>query len=410
MCGSSSSSSCTHRSLGFPFGGTTFAKLWWAIGRGIPFLWALKGVVVFGGYPYPEREKDGYFQRVRAVDSLLGGQWRVYVDLWNLPHRTTWYDRPAPNTLVLRIAGGKKRRLVVTFLTVLCVLRCRAVWFHSVHSIQGFGCLMKLPGITSVLDVHGAVPEECLYQGDVSGEPRLSLDEKLAVSRADYIVVVSTAMGCHLQRKYTNTIGGQLITFPIFPKLVADRTAKTYRNGEPIVVYAGGLQKWQQVPKIVDAIGKTADVYVYELFCPDPTTMSNMLPKELQSSPRVMVDCKPHTELLHAYRQCHFGLLLREDTILNHVACPTKLVEYIAMGIVPILESPQIGDFESLGMRYVRLQDLVSRQLPDEETRNYIAQDNLVVFDRLTAIQAEGMERLVRALGSLQCATPSGGS
>ena len=140
--------------------------------------------------------------------------------------------------------------------------------------------------------------------------------------------------------------------------------------------------------------------------------MSTMLPKELQSSPRVMIDCKPHTELLHAYRQCHFGLLLREDTIINHIACPTKLVEYIAMGIVPILESPQIGDFESLGMRFVRLQDLVSRQLPDEETRNHMAEENLLVFDRLHGIQAAGMDRLVRALalGSLQCATPSGGS
>lgn len=47
------------------------------------------------------------------------------------------------------------------------------------------------------------------------------------------------------------------------------------------------------------------------------------------------------------------GFLLREATLFNEVATPTKLVENITYGIVPAVLSPDIGDFLQYGYRYL---------------------------------------------------------
>ena len=57
------------------------------------------GIVPFAGYPYPERQSDGYFQRVQMVDRLLTGRWRIYIDSDELSPRTHWFDRPEPQVL-----------------------------------------------------------------------------------------------------------------------------------------------------------------------------------------------------------------------------------------------------------------------------------------------------------------------
>ena len=35
--------------------------------KGLLFFLRLNGIVFFSGYPYPEREKDGYYQRIRSI-------------------------------------------------------------------------------------------------------------------------------------------------------------------------------------------------------------------------------------------------------------------------------------------------------------------------------------------------------
>ena len=37
--------------------------------------------------------------------------------------------------------------------------------------------------------------------------------------------------------------------------------------------------------------------------------------------------------------------LRREEILVNAVACPTKLVEYMYWGVVPVVITPNIGDF-----------------------------------------------------------------
>ena len=71
----------------------------WLLKRGISFLRNLDGIVFFAGYPYSERQSDGYFQRVQLVDSLFTDRWRIYIESEQLPRSKHWIDRPEPNVL-----------------------------------------------------------------------------------------------------------------------------------------------------------------------------------------------------------------------------------------------------------------------------------------------------------------------
>ena len=369
-------------------------KLQWALAKGGRFIWGFKGVVFFGGYPYPERQSDGYFQRIQIVDGLFTEYWRVYVESTELPGRDRWFDRPAERILVLRVLGGRWRRLLVQTLAVLSALRCRRVYFHSVLRMrdQHFGQLMHLPWLRRAIDVHGVVPEEFRFHNDFYSAALYDREERLAVRRADLGIVVSAAMHAYLRQKYRGELKARVAVFPMFPSVVGAAGPRPYKNGRPIVVYAGGLHRWQQVPKMIDAIARTRSFCSHRFYCTEPDTVRGMLSPDLIGE--VIIERKSHAEVMALYTECHYGFLLREDVVVNHVACPTKAVEYLAKGVVPIMDCEDVGDFKALGMQFLRLSDFLEGRLPDEAARNAIAQANLAVFERLRDVRDAGAREI----------------
>ena len=43
---------------------------------------------------------------------------------------------------------------------------------------------------------------------------------------------------------------------------------------------------------------------------------------------------------------CDYGILIRENTVTNQVASPTKFAEYLASGL-PVIISPNLGDYSA---------------------------------------------------------------
>lgn len=376
-------------------------KIGWLFTKGIPFIWKVKGIVFFGGYPYPEREKDGYFQRIRFIDNLFPDRWRIYVDHGRIPGRDSWYDRPAPKVVVLNV-NNHKHAWFVRLIVKLCVLKCRTIYFHSVLRMEDskFGSLMRWPFIKKLIDIHGVVPEEFRMHNDFFSAVLYEGHERLAVRKAGHILVVTHAMHRYFQHKYRQELdGAQVIVLPIFPNVEPVRHAKPYVDGKPIVVYAGGTHKWQQVPKMIDAMNATKDFCVHKFFCPQPSEVLEMMPESLRHHPSITIDSKPFSELLKIYPECHYGFILREDIIVNNAACPTKLVEYVAMGIVPIVDCEDMGDFKTLGMQFITLKDLLAGNLPDEAARHAMAETNYGVYNKLQELNQKGTRTLQQALG-----------
>lgn len=368
--------------------------------KGFLFFVKLSGVVFFAGYPYPERERDGYYQRVRSIDNLFLDRWRVYIDLVNLPGRKSWYDFPAPKTLVLR-PQIKGNRFLARMSSIFCILRCKTSYFHSILSAGGVGrnpIFWYLPLKKRILDMHGVVPEEFDYKGEKRRAIHFQRIERRIISRMHYLVVVTDAMKNHVEKKYPGLFKGQYITLPIFQELNMERTDKQDEPSKPVIVYAGGLQKWQQVPKMIDVMEKTYDFYSYRFYCPEPEKMIAMLPKALRDNKKIHVGSRTPSELLKEYPQCHYGFILREDIIVNQVSCPTKVIEYLANGIVPVVDSEKIGDFANMSMQYVRLKDLADHRLPEESKRKEMVNINYDVYKKLMILHKTGVVELIKAV------------
>ncbi len=365
------------------------SRLW----KALVFYLKLEGIVFFAGYPYPEREKDGYYQRIRTVDSLFPESWKIYIDF---PGRDEWLDRPTPHTLVIRPRGKGMPGVLILTVILLLILRCRVLYFHSIHAMRNWHLLWHFPGLLKILDLHGAVPEEYRYKGDEINARRFESIEASAVRHFQTIIVVSGAMQEHIERKYGRSIKAKFITLPIFQQVPPCQEDKPYGNGKPTVIYAGGMQQWQQVPRMIDAICRTALLYNYKFYCPEPGRILSMLPDDLRSDENLEVGYKSLDELFTAYRECHYGFILREDSLINQVACPTKLIEYLAMSIVPVVESVNIGDFKRMGMRSVPLQDLLENRLPTEDERRKMVRQNLSVYEKILEIERAGMDALRR--------------
>ena len=219
---------------------------------------------------------------------------------------------------------------------------------------------------------------------------------------AKYIIVVSEAMRRHIENKYRQTIRGQFVTLPIFQEIRVIDIQKVYPNNKPVIVYAGGLQTWQQIPKMINAMSLTMDYAHYVFLCPQPMEFQKMLPENLINNPNLEIDSKPFVEILDVYFKCHYGFILREDIIVNNVACPTKLMEYLAMGVVPIVDCEDIGDFKTLGMQYVKLPDLLMKNLPAELERKRMVENNFGVYRKLQEQYEIGLTTLKKSVNRKQ--------
>ena len=112
----------------------------------------------------------------------------------------------------------------------------------------------------------------------------------------------------------------------------------------------------------------------------------------------LLIDSRSNEEIYKEYLDCDFGFLLRDDTIVNNVACPTKMMEYLRFGIVPILKSDHIGNFREYGLKYVSIEDFNRGIVPDAEERKKIALSNLKIMQKITDQSNQGLKEIIEYL------------
>lgn len=339
-----------------------------------------------------ERLADGYFQRVQAVDGILApDDLRIYaswldadeacgvphVFLWDQTHIEIRYPHPDPinDERIHQIAR-----------------RAGTVYHHSITFANE--AVTKDADIRKIFDMHGVYPEELRLYGREQQAAIDEVQEGLAMQHGQCLVCVTNSMMEHLKQKYGN-IPGKVILLPILDEKRLRRCFEMEKKREKraTVVYAGGVQKWQNVRMMQDAIHQTQDRYFYRFFTPSPDAFWKQW-KHWRKPKNLEVCAKTPDEVIEAYASCDYGFMLRDDIVVNWVACPTKLVEYLAAGIIPVLKSTRIGDFVQDGMAYLSLEDLVKGKLPTGEERDALVQQNLRVVQKLEERFWTGKEQL----------------
>lgn len=69
--------------------------------------------------------------------------------------------------------------------------------------------------------------------------------------------------------------------------------------------------------------------------------------------------------------------------IVNKVACPTKLIEYLEHGIIPIVLQPEIGDFNKMGYRYILNDDFLEGKIPNHDVLEQMKIENYKILETL---------------------------
>lgn len=354
--------------------------------------------------------EDGYIRRVKAVDE------DVFPDFFKVYLYEPLIHLPAS----LRIVSVDEERAYVQYDPAIPqqrqqILRlaaaCGMTYTHSLLRLMphcwrtdpaAVPALFSLQNTVHIFDMHGAVPEEFALDGKEEEAAFARQLEESCVWGASVIVTVNRATQEHLRKRY-GELKAQMVCMPIFNEDVKNAQPpldKPLAEGLPVALYAGGVQAWQNIPLMQQAMAAHPDAFVYKMFLPDPDAFAALW-GDKPFPPHLVLDCKTPTELVAEYQTAHYGFVLRDDITVNNVACPTKLVEYLQYGILPILLTPNIGDFAARGMEYLPLEDLLAGKLPSEEQRRQMAARNGEVLGLLLQDHLDGRRQLAALAESL---------
>lgn len=325
--------------------------------------------------------KEGQYQRIRKlqndIHSLAGTDYHEFQITGLIPflRRAGHFLNTPPavpggrkTVLPVLLPGGRHASLMRSVNHLIGKL-CGAViglLYHPDYCVgethQSFsmvsGVRATSPRTKIVFDLHGAYPEEVLYSlGHVQWVKALVDDidaqEAKLVRLADLLVSQSDDMFRHLELKHNLQLNNKVLyqcgvdtrifnyradhRLEIRAELALDET-------DTVLVYLGGLHRWQLVDSVFAIFREFVKLR--------PPKSAKLLVLTGESAYGVMVNAErhgiaadeirvlsvAHGEVPRYLSACDFGFLLREDTTLNRVACPTKLGEYLACG-VPVVTS-----------------------------------------------------------------------
>jgi hypothetical protein len=244
-----------------------------------------------------------------------------------------------------------------------------------------------------VLDIHGVVPEEFEMCGDYNNYKIFNSIEKFAVKKADVIVSVTNKMADHVIKKNGIINKKNIIVLPILPNKGKISNNLNMDNMNSII-YCGGLQKWQQVDKMLEYVNKNKNKNKFTFLVPDPEQLLSLYKDKYEEDFPGTVTSSPSEEVSEWYKKNSLGLVLREDIIVNNMACPTKLIEYFQNDILPIVDSENIGDFKDMGYRYISYKD----ELPSQNEWKKMILENKSVYVKIYDLFEANSKQLRRLL------------
>lgn len=335
-------------------------------------------IIFFTKYPTGKNLRDGYYQRVQAIDNLFLDCNRFYIN-YNFDKKFKFLPavvKLKEGVFEMRLHAKNPIHILAVIILVCIVGR---IYLHSILRLRSrFNRFLFLLSRRRILDIHGSVPEEFKIQGDLINCRKFNKIEEFALRHSDLIIGVTNRMINHVLKKHNIKNKKNTIVLPILPNksILKNKIEKKEIN---TVIYCGGLQKWQQIEKMLEFVNRHKSNLKFTFLVPEPQKLLDMY-KEIykEEFPGIVVS-SPANKVNEWYAKNSFGLILREDTIVNNVACPTKLIEYFQNDVLPIVDSEKIGDFKEMGYKYV----CYDKDLPKDIAWKKMILDNRDVYAKI---------------------------
>ena len=341
-------------------------------------------LLFLSSYPDAASEKDGMMQRINSIDRQFNSVERAYLKVSVLGNLHGRKERRNGNLTIYRL------NLFLHLLTIMrLLLHARCIYVHSVGNVLALLPVYLFRKV--VTDMHGAVPEEFQLAGRPAAAARYAPVERVAVLRSRAVVTVSHAMAEHLKAKY-RLPNLPFLNVPIFDEVTLER-GEGPAAAKPTVIYAGGAQAWQNVELMLDAMTKSQGACDFVILTGDADTFRSKISERKLSGVTIATVAKE--EVYGYYARADYGFVLREDTVVNRVACPTKLVEYLSCGVIPIVIQPVIGDFDRYGYSYLTLDRFIRGDFPSPAETGEMRINNYRVIRSMKEGALQEMHRLV---------------
>ena len=217
----------------------------------------------------------------------------------------------------------------------------------------GWQAMRFLPkSVDCIIDVHGATREE--YEYAIPNYDRKLAEtfdylEEHGMRKAKFITCQSEAMKKYLLAKYPFLSADNIYPY----KCGADKDLfyideverKNIRDtlgvgtDEQLFIYSGGLHKWQRIEDSIKlfvdySVGKKAKFLILTLDKVGAKKLISNYDSETQR--KFIIMSATNKEVYKYLNAADIAFLLRDDVVLNRVASPTKLAEYMFCGL-PII-------------------------------------------------------------------------
>jgi len=352
--------------------------------------------------PFPDKAiyMDGWMSRIKTIDLLFRGHRRIYVDF------QLWYPVDADAELVEQNALVTAWRLNPwspkhRILAERIFGDARFVYIHTLHQAEYM--LQFFDPEKMLIDVHGVVPEEEEMLGSQERSCYFGKIERESLARCKRLSVVTKAMKAHYKTKYGYINRKEVIHLPVFDYAsiggALSRVDDTldYRESmpKPISVYAGGSQTWQCVDLMLDAIERTNVSIDTEIYSHNVDDFLLLL-RQRSLDPSMFGGNVSKTALKEIYRRASFGFVIREDSVVNRVASPTKICDYCSHFVIPVVKFIEIGDFLSYDYAYLELNEYLDGYVPDRQTREWMIVQNINCMEQMYQEFLVGAQRLLK--------------
>lgn len=313
-------------------------------------------LLILAPYPTSENSKDGMISRVKAIDSLLENLPRtyLYVSLRNFKESQNYKDG---------IVDIYSLNLFLHFKTILkLIYNHQHIYSHSIYMLSFLWMLISKKNNALTLDLHGVVPEEEKYFNKSKVRAwYYEFIESQIFKRLTNAICVTDAMRIHYQKKY-KWFKGTFLIYNIVPenlKVITSNTTNSIKeeNREKIqILYSGGAQAWQNVDLMIQFIKKNESPKIhYTILTGDKSIFKDKVIENNISLDSITITSRNPSDLWKDYIAADYALILRDENIVNKVACPTKLIEYLYYGLIPIVLSEEIGDYKKMGYDFIKI-------------------------------------------------------
>lgn len=344
-------------------------------------------IVVVAPFPTEENQKDGMVQRVAHIDDLMASTARIYLELS--------FRRFFRKEVIARERVTVYRLHVVAHIFLIGRLLRNAdlVYIHSAYNALKVIAFRTRAHV--IFDAHGIVPEELAQEGHPWAARVLAAAERMVLRRCNTLVCVTHSMLSHFQSKYGARAGREEIILPILPQVgdgtTAEQALQAPRDARS-VIYAGGMQVWQNVDRML-AAAQAQPALKYTFL----TGNTQRFAARLTATGLRQCDCRavPPEKVKDFYLAHEYGFILRDEVLVNRVACPTKLVEYLYWGVIPIVITPRIGDFDETSLRGMTVAQFMRGDFPNPATCAAMRKHNQETVQEMLA-SANANQQLLR--------------